>query len=86
MYTAIAASVLLWPSNTASAREFYYALEPSKTTFSQPAIKEALNQATDVYLAKNIDNKFSLPYTHINNKEEFWKVADLTKFKARGII
>ena len=75
MYTAIAASVLLWPSNTASAREFYYALEPSKTTFSQPAIKEALNQATDVYLAKNIDNKFSLPYTHINNKEEFMNVT-----------
>ena len=61
LYTKINASVLLWPSNTANA----------KAQYSNSAVKEALAKAKDVYLAKNVDVTFNLPYTIQNNKQAF---------------
>ena len=65
MYNRISAPLLLWPCNTARSKEFY------EQEYSRPAIQAALDNATDVYLSKNVTNKFNLPYTPINNKEEF---------------
>ena len=71
MYTKVGAKVLLWPSNKAAAKEFYHGTAPSNTSYSKPAIKEALKQATDVYLARGTDNKFDLPYKTVGNKQTF---------------
>jgi hypothetical protein len=71
MYTKVGAKVLLWPSNKAAAKEFYHGTAPSNTSYSKPAIKEALKQATDVYLARGTDNKFDLPYKTVGNKQDF---------------
>ena len=65
MYGKIKADVLLWPANTAGAIEGY------THYYSSPAVKAALDAATDVYLAKGTDNKFELPYVIQNNKQEF---------------
>ncbi len=71
MYTKVGAKVLLWPSNTAAAKEFYHGLPPSNTSYSKPAIKEALKQASDVFLARGTDTKLYLPYKVVNNKQNF---------------
>ena len=68
MYTKIGAKVLLWPSNTESAQDFYHG---KTTTYSKATIREALNQATDVFLARGTDTVLSLPYTPVGNKQEF---------------
>ena len=65
IYKRIAAKVLLWPSNTASAQQYY------NKNYSRPAITEALNQATDVYLARGTDVKVDLPYKTVGNKQAF---------------
>ena len=65
MYKKVDAKVLLWPSNTTEANNYY------NQTYSKPAIQAALDAATDVYLAMGTDNKFELPYTFKNNKEAF---------------
>ena len=65
MYNTIKASVLLWPSNKTEANTYYV------HDFSKRAIMAALNNATDVYLARGTDKVFKLPYTIINNKEAF---------------
>ena len=63
LYTKIDADVLFWPSNTANA----------KAQYSNSAVKEALNQAKDVYLAKGTTVTLQLPYTVKNNKQDFLK-------------
>ena len=68
MYTKIAAKVLLWPCNTAGAKDFYHGIT---TSYSKATIREALNQATDVYLAGGVDKKFTLPYKTVGNKQNF---------------
>ena len=68
MYTAVGAKVLLWPSNTESAKDFYHG---NTTTYSKKAIREALNQATDVFLARGTDTLLTLPYKTVGNKQNF---------------
>ena len=68
MYTKVGAKVLLWPSNTTSAQDFYHG---KTTTYSKATIREALNQAKDVYLARGADTVLNLPYTVKNNKQSF---------------
>lgn len=68
MYTAVGAKVLLWPSNTESAKDFYHG---KTTTYSKKAIREALNQATDVFLARGADTVLTLPYKTVGNKQNF---------------
>ena len=65
MYNKINAPVLLWPSNTKKAVEFY------NSNYSKPAIQAALDNATDVYLSKGTNNILTLPYKPINNKDAF---------------
>lgn len=67
MYNTVKAPVLLWPANTAGANEGY------THSYSRPAILAALDNATDVYLSKGTNNKLSLPYKTVNNKEAFMK-------------
>lgn len=72
MYKRVSAEVLLWPSNTSRAQEFYHGNRPpSNSTYSKATIREALNQATDVFLARGTDTKLSLPYTPVGNKQDF---------------
>ena len=63
LYTKINAQVLFWPSNTSNAKKQY----------SDSAVKEALNKAKDIYLAKGTDITIPLPYTVKNNKKDFLK-------------
>ena len=63
LYTKIDADLLFWPSNTANA----------KLRYSDSAVKEAINRASDVYLAKGTTVTLALPYTPKNNKQEFLK-------------
>ena len=72
MYTKVAAKVLLWPSNTKRAQEFYHGnRKPSYTTYSKSTIREALKHATDVFLARGTDTVLSLPYKPVGNKQDF---------------
>jgi hypothetical protein len=71
IYAKIGAKVLLWPSNKAAAKEFYHGTAPSNTSYSKPAINEALNQATDVFLSRGTNVKLTLPYTPVGNKQQF---------------
>ena len=57
LYKRINAKVLLWPNNSAGAKEFY---DKSSTSESRKTIQAALDCATDVYLAKGTDNIFDL--------------------------
>ena len=68
LYNKIKGKVLFWPSNTASAKEFY---GKSDTSEAKKAIVAALNNATDVFLAKGTDTKLMLPYTPVGNKSKF---------------
>ena len=61
LYNTIKAPVLIWPSNLANA----------KTQITNGAVAAAVNHATDVYIA-NIENiTLTLPYTPVNNKQQF---------------
>lgn len=61
LYEAIKAKVLLWPSNYANA----------SAQQTNAAVVKALEHATDVHIANTQDTTFVLPYTFVNNKEEF---------------
>lgn len=61
LYNAIKAPVLIWPSN----------LDNAKTQITNGAVVAALNQATDVYIANSGNVTLQLPYTPINNKQQF---------------
>ena len=60
LYDTIKSKVLIWPSN--------YKNVAAQITNS--AVVAALNQATDVYVVNENDITITLPYTHINNKQE----------------
>ena len=68
LYNEINAKVLFWPNNTAGAKEFY---SKSSTSEAKKALVAALNNATDVFLAKGTDTKLNLPYTPVGNKQSF---------------
>ena len=68
LYDLIKGKTLLWPSNTESARQYY---GKSETSEARKAIVAALNNATDVFLAKGTDTKLMLPYTPVGNKNAF---------------
>ena len=68
MYNTVKADVLLWPSNTESAKDFYHG---QTTSYSKETIRAALNQAKDVYLARGTDTVLSLPYKTVGNKQSF---------------
>ena len=70
LYNKIKGEVLFWPSNTASAKEYY---GKSSTSEARKAIVAALNNATDVFLAKGTDTKLMLPYKPVGNKDKFMK-------------
>jgi beta-lactamase superfamily II metal-dependent hydrolase len=69
LYKEIKGKVLLWPNNTAGARMYY--TDKSTSSEARRSIQAALDQATDVFLAKGTDIKLDLPYTPVNNKESF---------------
>ena len=69
-YNEIKAKVLFWPNNTEGARMYY---NKSSTSEARKSIVAALNNATDVFLAKGTDTKLILPYTPVGNKSEFMK-------------
>ena len=69
LYNIIKGKVLFWPNNTEGARTYY----TNKSTSSNPrkAIQAALDNATDVFLAKGTDTKLNLPYKPVGNKQSF---------------
>jgi hypothetical protein len=69
LYNEIKGKVLFWPNNTAGARMFY--TDKSSSSGARQAIQAALNNATDVFLAKGADTKLNLPYTPVGNKQSF---------------
>ena len=69
LYNEIKAKVLFWPNNTAGARMYY--TDKSSSSTARKAIQAALNNATDVFLAKDTDTKLNLPYTPVGNKQSF---------------
>ena len=69
LYDKIKGKVLFWPNNTAGARMYY--TEKSSSSTARQAIQHALNNATDVFLAKGTDTKLYLPYKPVGNKQSF---------------
>ena len=69
LYNEIKANVLFWPNNTAGARMYY--TDKSSSSTARKAIQAALDNATDVFLAKGTDTKLDLPYTPVGNKQAF---------------
>ena len=61
LYSTIKAPILIWPSNLTNA----------KTQISNSAVAAAVSYATDIYLANSGNVTLTLPYTPINNKQEF---------------
>ena len=61
LYNTIKAPILIWPSNLATAKEH----------ITNGAVIAAVNQATDIYMANSGNITLELPYTPINNKQEF---------------
>ena len=61
LYNTIKAPVLIWPSN----------LQNAKAQISNGAVAAAVSHATDVYVANSGNETLELPYTPINNKEQF---------------
>lgn len=60
LYATAKGKVLIWPSNYVNAND----------QIENSAVVEALNQATDVYVANLKDITLTLPYVPINNKQE----------------
>ena len=69
LYNEIKGKVLFWPNNTAGARMYY--TDKSSSSGARQAIQAALNNATDVFLAKGTDTTLNLPYTPVGNKQSF---------------
>ena len=69
LYNEIKGKVLFWPNNTEGARMYY--TDKSSSSGARQAIQAALNNATDVFLAKGTDTKLNLPYTPVGNKQSF---------------
>ena len=61
LYETVKGQVLLWPSN----------LENAKSTITDNAVATAVKHASDVYVANSGDVTLSIPYTIVNNKQEF---------------
>ena len=68
LYNIIKGKVLFWPNNTEGAKMYY---NKSSTSEARKALVAALNNATDVFLAKGADTKLNLPYTPVGNKQNF---------------
>jgi hypothetical protein len=68
LYNEIKGKVLFWPNNTEGAKMYY---NKSSTSEAKKALVAALNNATDVFLAKGTDTKLILPYTPVGNKQSF---------------
>ena len=68
LYNEIKGKVLFWPNNTEGAKMYY---NKSSTSEARKALAAALNNATDVFLAKGTDTKLILPYTPVGNKKSF---------------
>ena len=68
LYNEIKAKVVFWPNNTEGAKMYY---NKSSTSEARKSIVAALNNATDVFLAKGTDTKLNLPYTPVGNKQSF---------------
>lgn len=69
LYNEIKGKVIFWPNNTAGARMYY--TDKSTSSGARKAIQAALDNATDVFLAKGTDTKLVLPYTPVGNKQSF---------------
>ena len=69
LYNEIKGKVLFWPNNTDGARMYY--TDKSSSSEGRRAIQAALDNATDVFLAKGTDTKLNLPYTPVGNKQSF---------------
>ena len=69
LYNEIKGKVLFWPNNTEGARMYY--TDKSSSSGARQAIQAALDNATDVFLAKGTDTKLNLPYTPVGNKQSF---------------
>ena len=69
LYNEIKGKVLFWPNNTAGARMYY--TDKSSSSEGRRAIQAALDNATDVFLAKGTDTKLMLPDTPVGNKSSF---------------
>jgi hypothetical protein len=61
LYNAIKAPVLIWPSN----------LQNAKKQQNDGAVIAAINNATDIYVVNSGTVTIDLPYTQINNKQQF---------------
>ena len=61
LYHAIKAPILIWPSNMQNVTE----------QISNSAVVAAISYATDIYVANAGTITLALPYTPINNKQEF---------------
>ena len=68
LYNEIKGKVLFWPNNTEGAKMYY---NKSSTSEAKKALTAALNNATDVFLAKGADTTLNLPYTPVENKQTF---------------
>ena len=68
LYNIIKGKVLFWPNNTEGAKMYY---NKSSTSEARKSLVAALNNATDVFLAKGTDTKLNLPYTPVGNKQNF---------------
>ena len=69
LYNAIKAPILIWPSNLTNA----------KTQITNSAVAAAVNHATDIYLANSGNVTLDIPYTPINNKQQFLDSLDGSK-------
>lgn len=61
LYTKINAKVLIWPSNYSNA----------ESQITNSAVAAAVKYATDVYVANKSNITLKIPYTCVNNKQQF---------------
>ena len=61
LYETIKGKVLIWPSN----------LNNAQATITDNAVATAVKHASDVYVCNSGDITLKIPYTIINNKQDF---------------
>ena len=61
LYETIKGKVLIWPSNLTNAGKM----------ITDNAVATAVKHASDVYVVNSGDVTLTLPYTVVNNKQEF---------------